>query len=161
MKRHFVLGFLVLAAATSAFASGSPVVNCNVPGQKDRNIYIELSERDNNTDTSYVTDVVGAQVQDDKGSLTNELTPADSKANLGYYLNKSAKDGNTTKIVVEKLKVRIKSNEGSVVAIDASGNGGKDGMEATMTVVLRGKDANGANMKDLRSVKTTCSYDYE
>ena len=34
-------------------------------------------------------------------------------------------------------------------------------MEATMTVVLRGKDANGANMKDLRSVKTTCSYDYE
>ena len=161
MKKQFVLGFVVLAAASQAFASGSPVVNCQVPGQKNRNVYIELSERDNNTDTSYVTDVSGAQIQDDKGSLQNEITPADQKANLGYYLNKSKKEGNTTNVVLEKLKVRIKSNEGSVIAIDGQGNGGKNGMESTLTVVLRGKDANGADMKDLRNVKTTCSYDYE
>jgi hypothetical protein len=161
MKKQIVLGLLALTSATSAFASGSPVVYCNIPGNSDRTIYVGLTERDNNTDTSYMTDVSSVDVQDSKGKLDNSLAPADKNANLGSYFSKSVKDGTNTKVVAERLKIRLKSVEGSVIAVDASGNGGKDGMEATLTVVLRGKDANGADLKDLRGVKTTCAYTYE
>ena len=160
MKKQIVLSLLALSAATSAFASGSPVVNCSIPGSK-LHIHVGLTERDNNSDTTYMTDVSSVAIADDSYKLDNELTSADKNANLGSYFNKSEKEGNTTKVVVERVKVRIKSTEGSVIAIDASDNGGKSDMEGTMTVVLRGKDANSTELKDLRSVRASCAYDYE
>lgn len=160
MKKNIVLSLLALTAASSAFASGSPVLNCDVPGNKDLGIAVALDEHDNNTDTSYTADVDGASLQSNDGKITVDLEPAAKGAQQGYYISKSQKDGNTTKTVFEKAKVRIKTADGSVLVVDAQGNGGKDGMEATLTLVLRGKEAVDG-LKDLRSVKTNCSYDYE
>ena len=113
-----------------------------------------------NTDTQYVADVTNVDIQDGN-QIENDLTSERKDSDLGSYFSKNVKKGDQFVTVAERLKVRIKSTQGSIVAIDAASKGGNKGMKATMTLVLRGKDADGLKLKDLRGVATKCTYDFE
>jgi hypothetical protein len=156
MKKSFALSLLVAMAAHSAFASGSPVLYCNVPGT-DKTIYLGLDDNsDDSSGNTYNSTISGpVSVQDQKGNEVVSLNPA-TKDTFGKYESKQDKQGAT---VSESVSVRFKGIEGSVINLDASDKDGK-GMHGRVTFVLRGKDAQ-AQISDLRSVPVTCTEDYE